>query len=93
MIASFSNTPPQKFLPVLTVDPNSVFSQTIDGFGAAITESSAVILNNLPEDLRDSLLNQFFDPVSGFGFNYIRVPISASDFSLSFYTYDDLPDG
>jgi glucosylceramidase len=36
---------------------------------------------------------QLFDPIVGIGMSYIRLPISACDFSLSNFTYDNQPSG
>lgn len=62
--------------------------QTIDGFGAAITGSSAYNLSLMPAAKRDTFLRETFSP-DKFGFNYIRVPIGCSDFSISDYTCCD----
>ena len=69
--------------------------QTMSGFGAAMTDSSAWLLQNkLPAAQRDKLMRQMFSPESGIGINYLRVPLGASDFTASnFYTYDDNPPG
>lgn len=78
---------------VITID----FSQTlqeIDGFGAALTGSSAYLINKkLNPSQRDQLLRDLFDPNTGIGISYLRTTIGASDFSLSDYTYNDLPAG
>jgi glucosylceramidase len=42
---------------------------------------------------RKALLAQLFDAKEGIGINYIRLSIGASDFSLSPYSYDDMPIG
>ncbi|WP_322767500.1 glycoside hydrolase family 30 protein [Frankia sp. Cr1] len=75
-----------------TVDPAKRF-QTIDGFGAALTESSAVLLHGLPTAQRDAVLRSLFDPVAGAGLSLVRVPMGASDFARTHYTYDDLASG
>jgi O-glycosyl hydrolase len=73
---------------------DSVKYQEITGFGAALTDSSAWVINELPADSRDDLMKNLFDPVDGAGLNMIRVPMGASDFTASeFYSYDDLPKG
>ncbi len=63
------------------------------GYGAALTESSAWLFSQLSATQRDAALRLLFDPVTGAGFSYVRLPLGASDFSLSAYTYDDLPAG
>ncbi len=68
--------------------------QTIDGFGAALTDASAWLLQNrLNEPQRRALLHELFGPPPGLGFNLVRLTIGASDFSLKPYTLDDLPAG
>jgi glucosylceramidase len=79
--------------PVITVDTTSRF-QTIDGFGAALTGSSAYLLHQkLDASTRSNLLKQLFDPVTGIGISYLRLSIGASDFSLYDYSYDDMATG
>lgn len=69
--------------------------QSIDGFGAAMTDSSAWLLQNKMSAVqRDKLMRQLFSPASGIGLDYLRVPIGASDFTASgFYSYNDNPPG
>jgi glucosylceramidase len=79
--------------PVITVDTATAF-QAIEGFGAALTGSSAYVLNkSMNATDRLALLNELFDPATGIGISYLRLTMGASDFSLSDYTYDDLPAG
>lgn len=84
----FTNNP---VIPNLLID-DSVQYQQIEGFGAAITDSSAYLLYSLPEPTRSEVLQQLFG-TQGIAISMIRVPISASDFSLYNYTYDDMPLG
>lgn len=68
--------------------------QTMDGFGASMTDASAwLIANRLAPEQRDELMAKLFDRTEGIGISYLRVPMGASDFSLSHYSYDDLPAG
>jgi glucosylceramidase len=70
--------------------------QTVVGFGGAMTDSSAWLMqNDMSATQRDKLMRQLFSPQSGIGLNYLRVPIGASDFTATggFYTYDDNPPG
>lgn len=72
----------------------SVEYQSMEGFGAALTGSSAyVIQNHLEAAERNQLLEDLFNPETGIGISFIRLTIGASDFSLSDYTYNDLPIG
>lgn len=62
--------------------------QTIDGFGAAITGSTAYNLSLMPSDKRKQFLEETFSP-DKYGYSYVRVSIGCSDFSLSDYTCCD----
>jgi glucosylceramidase len=77
----------------ITVDTTLVF-QEIEGFGAALTGSSAYLINKrMSSPQRSALAKDLFDPAQGIGISYLRMTIGASDFSLSDYTYDDMPAG
>jgi len=66
--------------------------QTIVGFGAALTDSSAWLINTtLNEEQRAALMSKLFDPGEGIGLSYVRHGIGATDFSLANYTYSDTP--
>ena len=73
----------------IDVDP-AVRYQTMDGFGASFSDSSAwLVWTKLGEAERNQLMERLFDPVKGIGLSFLRQPISASDFALGNYTYDD----
>jgi glucosylceramidase len=79
--------------PQIIVDTTETF-QEIEGFGAALTGSSAYLINRkLDATQRDAILRDLFDPVDGIGISYLRITMGASDFSLSDFTYDDMPYG
>jgi len=79
--------------PVISVD-TSVRFQTMAGFGAALTGSSAYLLHQkMDAAARANVLQQLFDTVNGIGISYLRLTIGASDFSLADFTYDDLNSG
>lgn len=64
--------------------------QTIDGFGASITESSAFIMACLTPDQREQVMREFFSE-DGANFSAVRTMIGASDFALDGnYSYDDI---
>jgi glucosylceramidase len=76
-------------LTTIEIDPGTAY-QTMVGFGASLTESSAhVIATELPLSQRTALLRRLFDPVSGIGLGVLRQPIGATDFSLGNYSYDE----
>jgi glucosylceramidase len=86
--ATVPNTP-----VAVHVDPN-VRYQTVSGFGAAITDSSAHVLYGLAPADRDQVMTNLFDPKTGDGISFLRQPIGASDFAVGQdYSYDDLPAG
>ena len=76
----------------ISVDDTRRF-QKVQGMGAALTESSAVLIDRLPATERATVLQQLFNPVTGAGISVLRVPLGASDFALSDYTFDDMPWG
>jgi glucosylceramidase len=78
----------------IEIDPNVQF-QVMAGFGAAITDASASMMQTrLSLAQRESLLQEMFGRTGdGVGFSLVRLTIGASDFSQSHYTFDDLPTG
>lgn len=70
----------------------TVTYQTMDGFGAALTGSSAYLINQLSPANRQALLKDLFDPKDGVGLNYLRITIGSSDFSIGTYSYCDNAD-
>ncbi|HEV7654681.1 MAG TPA: discoidin domain-containing protein [Mycobacteriales bacterium] len=77
----------------ITVDPSRTY-QTVDGFGASITDSSAAVLYRLAPAARDQAMRSLFDPDRGIGISALRQPIGSSDFTDDpHYTYDDVPAG
>ncbi|MFG1809490.1 discoidin domain-containing protein [Streptomyces sp. NPDC049040] len=81
-------------LTTITVDPNQTF-QRMDGFGGAMTDSSAAVLSSLPTASRDAAMRKLFDPRQGIGVSFLRQPVGSSDFTAAaaHYTYDDMPAG
>ena len=77
---------------VVDVDA-TVQYQAIVGFGAALTDASALLINRLTPPRRDTVLRELFGPDPGLGLSFVRVPMGASDFSVQHYTYDDIPAG
>jgi glucosylceramidase len=78
----------------ITVDPRTSY-QTMDGFGASITDSSASVLYRLSPADREQTMRQLFDPRQGIGVSFLRQPVGSSDFTAAaeHYTYDDVPAG
>lgn len=82
---------PAATAPTIALDPGRTF-QTMDGFGGAMTDSSAFLIAASPK--RNQLMSDLFAP-SGARFTYTRLPIGASDFAATpqFHSYDDMPAG
>ncbi|MEE1931548.1 glycoside hydrolase family 30 beta sandwich domain-containing protein, partial [Streptomyces sp. TRM 70351] len=77
----------------ITVNPAQTF-QTMDGFGASLTDSSASLLYDLPQAQRNEVMTSLFSPSEGIGMSLLRQPIGASDYvDGPHYTYNDLPAG
>lgn len=74
----------------ITVNPATTY-QTMTGFGASFTDSSAWLVYNSPQ--RNAIMTKLFDPTNGIGLSFLRQPIGASDFSTSLFSYDDMPSG
>jgi glucosylceramidase len=81
---------PSRAAKVITVNPGTTY-QTMTGFGASLTDSSAWLIAGSPR--RASIMSRLFDPKRGIGLDFLRQPIGASDFSRSVYSYDDLAPG
>lgn len=77
---------------VIETDGNKTY-QTIDGFGASLTDSSCYNLMSMPEELRNELMTKLFDKQKGIGLSFLRQPVGSTDFSLEYHTYDDVPEG
>jgi glucosylceramidase len=75
----------------ITIDTSKHF-QKMHGFGAAMTDASALVLSALPDDKRRSIMTELFSRKNGgLGLSFTRLTVGASDFSTSDYSYDDTP--
>ena len=79
-------------LPLIEVADSGGFQEMV-GFGAAVTDASAILINGLAVERREALLRELFDPDSGIGLSFTRLTIGASDFSPHHYSFDDMPPG
>lgn len=61
--------------------------QEIVGFGGAFTESGAYALDKMSRAKRDEIINAYFNPHTGIGYNFCRTHINSCDFSLKNYNY------
>ena len=75
----------------IRIDPSQRF-QTIQGFGAAITDASAELIGRLPADKQSALMHELFGRRDGgLGLSFTRLTVGASDFSSTHYSLDDSP--
>ncbi len=65
--------------------------QKITGFGGAFTESSAYLLNKLSPTNRKKIIEAYFGE-SGAKYSLTRTHIGSCDFSLSNYSYAEIPE-
>ena len=86
---------PTGAVAAITIDRTRTF-QTMIGYGAAMTDSSAWVLLRLKERnpaLYAFTLHRLFSPTDGAGFSLLRLPMGASDYTATsnLYTYCDQP--
>jgi glucosylceramidase len=75
----------------VTIDTTRRF-QKVHGFGAAMTDASAILLSGLAEDRRKAIMAELFGRgPDGLGLSFTRLTVGASDFSPTHYSYDDPP--
>jgi glucosylceramidase len=74
----------------ITIYPSDKLQQ-IDGFGGCFNEIGwEALLSITPAD-REKILKELFTP-AGANFNICRMPVAANDYSLSYYSYNDVPE-
>jgi glucosylceramidase len=87
--------PGDSALTTITVDPGTRY-QSMDGFGASLTDSAAAVLYRLAPAQRDAAMRSLFSTGrDGIGVSFLRQPIGSSDFTAAaqHYSYDDVPAG
>jgi glucosylceramidase len=89
----FTQAPVDSGVPAIDVDYSKEF-QSVVGWGAAMTDASAYLIQTkLSPTQREALLQELFGRDPGIGLSFLRIPMGASDFSRSHYSYDDRPAG
>jgi glucosylceramidase len=78
---------------VVYVDETQVY-QTIEGFGAATTDSAMYLLNEIAKPNQLAQFNQTMSDLftrtgNGIGLSFIRNPMGASDIARTVYSFDD----
>jgi glucosylceramidase len=79
----------------VTVDPATTDQPLTAGFGVAMTDTSAYLLDHdLSGRARNKLMSSLFSRTDGIGLSFLRIPIGGSDYIVGApYTYDDMPAG
>jgi glucosylceramidase len=91
---SFSTSTTDAGTNTVLVDPAQQY-QSIEGFGAAFTDSAAYLLMEVePSANLSSTLNDLFTRNGdGIGLSFMRIPMGASDIARTVYSLDDQPVG
>jgi glucosylceramidase len=63
------------------LDSSKTF-QEWEGFGGAFTESAATVLSQMSLDNQQAMMEAYFHPDKGIGYNFCRTHINSCDFSL-----------
>lgn len=73
----------------IRIDESTIY-QTMDGFGASLTHSSAYVIHQLNKPGQRALLRVLFNAKDGAGLSLLRQPMGASDFSArGNFSYQD----
>lgn len=91
---NFTSTLPGSSANIVAVDETQQY-QSIDGFGASMTDSAAYLLHDVVPagNLSGVMSDLFTRDGNGIGISFIRNPMGASDIARSVYSFDDLPSG
>lgn len=65
--------------------------QQIDGFGGCFNEIGWEALLSITPAEREKIMKELFTP-AGANFSICRMPVAANDYSLSYYSYNDVPE-
>jgi glucosylceramidase len=71
----------------IEIDPRRKF-QEILGFGAAMTDASCYVFNQLTPAAREKLFFELFHP-NEMGLSVCRICVGSSDYATSLYSFDD----
>lgn len=82
---------PDENYPTIMIDVDKTF-QTIEGFGGAFTDASAITFAKLPKEKQNEFLKACFDPVEGNAYTFCRTTIHSCDYSSEMYTYAEVED-
>ncbi len=93
---TFSDIDDASVNTVIAVNEKDI-RQEVEGFGGALTHSSAYVLSQLPDDERKDVLESLYGD-DGASFDIVRIPIGSSDYTtyidgeMQYFTLCDTPD-
>ena len=78
---------------IINIDPKKTYHK-IDGIGASFTETSAYLMAQMSEEMRNDVMIKLFDSEKGIGLKLLRNTIAPSDYTpYEYASYDDMPEG
>jgi glucosylceramidase len=80
---------PDENYPTIMIDVDKTF-QTIEGFGGAFTDATAINFAKLSTEEQAKFLTACFDPQEGNGYTLCRSTIHSCDYSAEMYTYAEV---
>jgi glucosylceramidase len=90
----FSEEPALKWQPAqgssndaIVLDPYRTYQEML-GFGGALTDASAYMINQLGASARDQFLRELYHP-SELGLEVTRICVGSSDYAATMYSYDE----
>src|ERR1019366_6308277 len=90
----FSEEPALKWQPAqgpsngaIVLDPSRTYQEML-GFGGALTDASAYMVNQLDEQTREKFLRELYRP-SELGLEVTRICVGSSDYAATMYGYDE----
>lgn len=87
---SFTTSSADANTDTVVIDPTQQY-QTMEGFGAAFTDSAAYLLYQVEptSQLQGTMSDLFTRNGEGIGLSFMRIPMGASDIARSVYSFDD----
>ncbi|XP_063240884.1 putative glucosylceramidase 4 [Bacillus rossius redtenbacheri] len=73
---------------VFTVVPSTTYQEML-GFGGALSDTTAYNIYSLSEQAKETLIQTYFGK-GGAQYLFLRINMGSTDFSLKYYTYDDV---
>jgi len=90
----FSEEPALKWQPAqgssndaIVLDPSRTYQEML-GFGGALTDASAYMINQLEAPAREKFLRELYHP-SELGLEVTRICVGSSDYAATMYSYDE----